>query len=245
MAEVQAVFENREQAERALHELRLAGFGPEQAGFGDSKGGVLGGLLGGRSQAEGPVVAVTGARRLEAAGILHRHGGRDLGQDARGDKPAAADGGEFIDVLEERLVAEPAVVNIGQVRVSKRVVTEQRTIQVEVRREEIFVEHLPLAEPLPQPVVHADDGYDETQPVRPRAGWEGNLGLPSADEEVIRIPLLAEQVVVSKQPVVVEEVVVRKRRLPEVRVVQGEVRREEVVIEREGEFDLEEVTRPE
>ncbi|MBJ7603107.1 MAG: DUF2382 domain-containing protein [Candidatus Dormibacteraeota bacterium] len=242
MAEVEAVFDNREQAERALRELRLAGFGPDQAGFGDSKGGVLGGLLGGRSQAEGPVVAVTGARRLEAAGILHRHGGRDLGQEAHSDNAAAEDGGEFIDVLEEQLVAQPAVVKVGEVRIGKRVVTEQRTIQVEVRREEVFIEHVPLTEPLPEQIVYVDDGYDQAQPVRPRAGWEGNVGLPSDEEEVIRVPLLAEQVVVSKQPVVVDEVVVRKRRLPEVRIVQGDVRREEVVIEREGEFELEEVT---
>ncbi len=244
MAEIQAVFDSQEQADRVLRELRLAGFGPQQAALGNGKSGMLGGLLGGRSQAEGPVITVTGGHRLEAAAILHRHGGRDLGHDPGSDRESTDEGGEFLEVLEEQLVAQPAVVQVGEVRIGKRVVTENRTIQVQARREEIFLEHLPRVS-LPEPVVYAEDGDDEAKPVRSRASWEGNQGLASAEEEVIRIALLAEQVVVSKQTVVVEEIVVRKRRLPEVRVVSGEVRREEVVIERAGEFELEEVTRAE
>jgi stress response protein YsnF len=54
------------------------------------------------------------------------------------------------------------------------------------------------------------------------------------DEEVIRIPMLAEQVVIHRRPFISEEVVIRKRRVPESQEVQGQVRREELEIEAEG-----------
>lgn len=47
---------------------------------------------------------------------------------------------------EERLTAETRTVQRGRVRVSKRVVVEDRTITVRVRREELVIEELPAHE---------------------------------------------------------------------------------------------------
>jgi stress response protein YsnF len=60
------------------------------------------------------------------------------------------------------------------------------------------------------------------------------------DEDVTRIPVFAEQILVSRRPYVVEEIWVRKRRVLERRTVAGEVRREELEVEPVGEVSVEE-----
>ncbi|WNB86699.1 DUF2382 domain-containing protein [Cellulomonas sp. ATA003] len=54
---------------------------------------------------------------------------------------------DAVDVVlsEERLVAGTQVVERARVRVSKRVVVEERTVTVQVRREELVVEEVPSA----------------------------------------------------------------------------------------------------
>ena len=58
--------------------------------------------------------------------------------------------------------------------------------------------------------------------------------------EEIRIPVREEQIFVEKRPVVKEEVTVGKRVVQDTERVGGEVRKEEVRVEREGDVDIRE-----
>ena len=131
---------------------------------------------------------------------------------AEGDR---CDGGQAarLQLREEQLHIHKHLMVAGEVRVRKEVRTEHRTIEVPVSREEIVIERLAPAE---APVTAAD----------------------FAPGEVIRIPLMREQVVVEKRPVVREEVRVGKRVVQETERVGGEVRKEEVRIEREGDVEI-------
>ena len=121
--------------------------------------------------------------------------------------------GARIQLHEEELHAHTQFVETGEVRVRKEVVTEHRTIQVPVQREEVVIErHAPTGEP------------DSTLDLGPG--------------EVIRIPVRKERVIVEKRPVVKEEVTVGKRVVRDLEQVGGEVRKEKVRVEREGAVDV-------
>jgi stress response protein YsnF len=74
---------------------------------------------------------------LEAASILYRHGGRDLEAVAEERQLEAVEetveGGQHLDLVAEDLVPTLVAVQVGEVRLRKRVVAEQRTIEVTVR----------------------------------------------------------------------------------------------------------------
>lgn len=115
-----------------------------------------------------------------------------------------------VELREEELRVRKEFVQTGEIVIRKEVVTETRTIEVPVRREHVVIERRgPVRQPAEQPV------------------GEGA-------EEVVRIPVLEEEVTIVKRPVVTEEVIVGKRRVQDTERVSGEVRREEARIEREG-----------
>ncbi|MBV8609380.1 MAG: YsnF/AvaK domain-containing protein, partial [Singulisphaera sp.] len=104
-------------------------------------------------------------------------------------------------------------VETGEIRVRKEVVTEHRTIEVPVQREEVVIErHAPTGEPTSAP----------------------DLG----PGEEFRIPVRKEQVIVEKRPVVKKEVTVGKRVVRDLEQVGGEVLKEEVRVERDGVVDI-------
>ena len=72
---------------------------------------------------------------------------------------------------------------IGRVRIAKRVVTEERTVTVTVRREELVVEELP---------VGAESG--QTPPVGPSASAAPVLELTLAEEQIQMIAVPRERV---------------------------------------------------
>jgi len=164
------------------------------------------------------VTVHAGARVDEATAILRRHGAYDMqsrGATASATATAGAATGadQTIEVREEELHAHTRPVEAGEVRVRKEVHTEHETVEVPVRREEVVIER------------HAPTGrHTSTSDIR-----EG---------EEIRIPVMEEQVVVEKQAVVKEEVSVGKRVVEDTERVGGEVRREEVRVEREGDVDI-------
>src|SRR4051812_31487867 len=84
-----------------------------------------------------------------------------------------------IQLREEELRAEKERVQAGEVRLRKEVVSEQRTIEVPVTREEVVIER------------------------RPASGKE-NVGGQINEGEEIRVPLMEEEVHVEKTPVVRE-----------------------------------------
>lgn len=107
---------------------------------------------------------------------------------------------------EEELSVERRWRDYERVRVTKRVVTEERTFTVPVRREELVIEHLPLADGALLP------------------------GPPDRAEDLV-LTLYEEQVEFVTQMVPVENIRIAVERVTEdVRIVD-EVRREQVDVE--------------
>jgi len=130
---------------------------------------------------------------------------------------AAARAGDTIEVKEERLRADKQPVETGEVRVRKEVHTETKTIDVPVEREEVVIERTP---------VHGRAASSDFAADSLRAGEE------------IRIPVREDKVKVSKEAVVTEEVKVGKRTVHDTEKVTGQVRKEEVKVEQEGDVDV-------
>lgn len=110
---------------------------------------------------------------------------------------------------EEQLQVEKQRVQSGEVDIRKEVVTEQKTINVPVSREEVVVER------------HAVTSGQVS---------DASIG----QDDVIRVPITEEQVQVTKTPVVTGEVSVEKRTVEEMQQVSDTVRREEARVDREG-----------
>lgn len=111
-----------------------------------------------------------------------------------------------IPVREEQLEVEKQQVQTGEVRVHKDVVTEQKTINVPVSREEVVVERHPVSG---EQVSEAPIGQGET----------------------IHVPVSEEQVTITKQPVVTGEVEISKRTVQDQKQYTDTVKREEVTVE--------------
>jgi uncharacterized protein (TIGR02271 family) len=141
----------------------------------------------------------------EALAVVRRHGGYDR-------STGRTTTGETIKVHEEELKARKHPVETGEVRVRKDVVTEHKTLDVPVKREEVVVER------------HPASGTASSSDIRP--GQE------------IRIPVKEEKVTVEKQPVVTEEVRVGKQQVTETERVAGTVRKEKVEVEKEGDVNV-------
>jgi len=169
-------------------------------------------------------------RRDEAWTILQRHGaynrqtsqtGATSGTNvARGTTPAAhtsrTGGEQTVQVHEEQMRVHKTPVQAGEVRVHKEVHTQQQNIQVPVEREEVVIER------------------------RPASGRASTSDIRAGDE--VRIPVREEQVHVDKEAVVKEEVAIGKRKVTDTQQVQGEVRKEEVKVEQQGDAKLREKT---
>ena len=122
-------------------------------------------------------------------------------------------------LAEEQLLVEKQAKQAGEVKIHKEVVTEKKQVAVPVQREEVVVERTPVSEARPA----AADAFVERD---------------------IAVPVMEEEVRVTKQPVVREEVRVRKEPVQEQRAASAEVRREEAHVDdsemrREGRGDIE------
>jgi len=168
------------------------------------------------------VVTVQAGNRIEEArAILYRHNGY-----SRENAPAARtqafartcatgtdehlEDARTVQLKEERLEAHKTPVQKGEVKVRKEVVTEQQTLNVPVRREEVVVERRRPASGSRTPATSIREG------------------------EEVRIPVHEERVTIEKRPVVREEVRVGKRQVTGTKQVSGTVKREEARIERQG-----------
>jgi uncharacterized protein (TIGR02271 family) len=167
------------------------------------------------------IVGVTGSSRIqEAADILARHGAygsrRSSTQsvDSSSSTTTTAQGmltdtqEQRMRLREEQLQIDKQMVRKGEVRLRKEVVTEQKTIDVPVLHEEVYIEH------------HPGSGQISDTPI--------------GENEIISIPVSGEQITVSKQIKTTGEVSIHKRRFQEMQQVTDSVRREEARIEREG-----------
>ena len=116
-----------------------------------------------------------------------------------------------IQLREERLNVDKTSVKTGEVRVGKRVVTEHKTIDVPVEREEVVIER------------------------RPASGRAA--GGDIAEEEIV-VPVKEERITVTKHPVVTEEVSVGKRKVQDTKHVAASVRKEELEVDEEGDVKV-------
>ena len=107
----------------------------------------------------------------------------------------------------------------------KEVVTETKTLEVPVQREEVVIERVPAG----QAAGASGVGTAAAHGVRA-------AGLRPGEE--IRIPVKAEKVHVQKEVVVKEEVTVGKREVSGTEQVTGTVRKEELRVEKEGDIEV-------
>ena len=184
----------------------------------------------------GAVVTVTGPRAHDARNILEsrgadlresgfetsgihtsgrtdtsmqRHSTTDVGRSDLNEMSDRDAGDQRIQLRGEILRTYKERVQRGEVRLRKEVVTENRTVDVPVTREELVIERVPTP------------------------GEQTASGEIGTDQE-IRVPLQEEQVRVDKQQVVNEEVRVGKRKVQDTRHVSDDVRHEELRVEKEG-----------
>jgi uncharacterized protein (TIGR02271 family) len=116
-----------------------------------------------------------------------------------------------IKLREERLRATKQPVQTGQVNVRKEVVTENKTLNVPVEREEVVIERRPVGERAASGDIRAEE---------------------------IRIPVKEEKVHVEKEAVVTEEVSVGKRKVQDTEHVTGTVRKEQLKVEEKGDVNV-------
>lgn len=183
-------------------------------------------------------------RISEASSILRSHGAYDMqtqggmastsgmasshtsatsasSHEAAGTTPGStthrtsASGQERMVLHEEQLHAHKRPEQVGEVRVTKEVITEHKTMDVPVQREEVVIErHKPTGE-------HCTTSAADIRP-----------------GEQLRIPVTEEQVIVDKQAVAKEEVSIGKRTVQGTERVEGDVRKEQMKVERKGDVEV-------
>lgn len=129
-------------------------------------------------------------------------GGRGLDHDHTADE-------KHLKLHEERLNVGKDKIKTGEVNVNKHVETEKQSLDIPVKRDEVFVERRP-------------------------AGETAVDGKAFKDGESLHIPITEEKVEVTKRPVVNEEIVVGKRQVEDTKHVQETLRHEEADIDRTG-----------
>jgi uncharacterized protein (TIGR02271 family) len=129
-----------------------------------------------------------------------------------GVQDTGTEGEQAIKLREEQLRVQKQPVETGEARLRKDVVTEQRSMDVPVTREEVYIER------------------------RPASGQPSDT--PIGEGETYRVPVREEQVTVEKQPVVREEVALGKRQVQDTQQVSETVRREEARVEQSGDVNI-------
>jgi uncharacterized protein (TIGR02271 family) len=155
----------------------------------------------------------------EAQQILRSHGAYDIESEnaptrrdalSSTDRDRRADAErQTLELRAEELEARKTSVETGQVTIGKEVVEEQRTVQVPLTREEVYIERKPVDRVSERPI----DGDQDQR---------------------IDIPVREERLEVEKRPVVYEEVRVGKEQVHSTQQVSDTVRREEPRVERVG-----------
>jgi uncharacterized protein (TIGR02271 family) len=149
------------------------------------------------------------ARSAEAWAVMQRLGAYNHETTAtasKGVSPAPSPTGERnIKLQAEELKANKVAVE-NDVRVRKEIITEHKTMDVPVEREEVVIERRPMNK-------------------------SGKASEIKAEE--IRIPVKEERVNVTKEAVVTEEVTIGKKKHQETKRVEGDVRKEELKVDRD------------
>lgn len=114
-----------------------------------------------------------------------------------------------IKLREEQLEVHKNTVQSGELEISKKVESHQESVNVPVKKEEVYIEHKS---------VDNDDDIDRR---------------PIEDGENIRIPIREEKLEVNKKPVVTDEIVIGKRTVEETERVTDTVKKEDLMVDGE------------
>lgn len=126
---------------------------------------------------------------------------------------------QVVPVREERLRVASQQVISGEVRIHRRIILEEKTITVQVAREEIIVENLSFTD-------------DELLSELPSDSSSKIIHLNAGD--TIRIPVREEQVFVEKRPIIKEVVVLTKHVTQDIQHFTDTVRKEVPRLEQDG-----------
>jgi uncharacterized protein (TIGR02271 family) len=171
--------------------------------------GVVGGAAGGRHAAGDRETGYseTGTRDRDGDGIADDTAARAVGRDTSG--PTTDDA---MTRSEEQLRVGTETREAGRARLRKHVVTEHQQVTVPVSREEVTLEREPITD------ANRGDAYDG----------------PAISEEEHEVTLRAERPVVDTEAVAVERVRLGKETVTDQETVGGEVRKEEIELDRDG-----------
>jgi uncharacterized protein (TIGR02271 family) len=163
-------------------------------------------------------------RQAEAQGILREAGGRTMdsagdyamateraGAAGRRSRTVADTGTRTLEAREEEVRVRKRPVQTGEAEVYKEVRTENRSIDVPVRKEELVIERHAVGR-------------------QPASG-------PVGESERVRVPLSEEQIEVDKRTVATERVNVGKRLTEDEEHVDTTVRKEDIKVNKRGRGD--------
>jgi len=143
-------------------------------------------------------------------GIVEERGSQFYEQELRQLQDLGTDTDRVMRLNAEQLKVEKQKVQTGEVTMRKEIIQETKTIEVPVTREELVIERTPLhGTPIP--------GSLET--------------VAESNEELMRVTLSEEEVLVRKEVVPTEEIRLGKEKISETKRVSENVRHEEVRIQ--------------
>ena len=130
------------------------------------------------------------------------------------DSPPSDEEVQHVQIMTERIVASKRETTGEEITIIKEPASETKTVQVQLTHEEPIIERNPVGEATSS--LH-----------------------PVLSIQEIKVPLMKEEIEISKQPYVKEEVVIRKKPVIETRTVTEEVKSEKVKV-RKGTEEAEE-----
>ncbi len=187
------------------------------------------------AQGSSLVLAHPQSHLLEIRDILTRYGGYHI------FVPFQIGGEQTVTLRREVPQIQKQLVDVGEIRIHKRVITEDRTFTIPVTREEVTIERLPrpsTSQVSPQMQMATADTSRPTSSPAFSSPEEETL----REEGTLRIFVREEQVIIQKQVVVVEEITIQKQIVQDIQHLVEPVKHEEVHIERLGKAPVHETT---
>jgi uncharacterized protein (TIGR02271 family) len=120
-----------------------------------------------------------------------------------------------IPLVEEQLTARKTSHQAGELVVRREVSEQVQTVPVDLNYEEVQVERVAVNRPLPR----------------------GKRAIPRQEGDTLIVPIVEEEIVVSKRLVVREELRITKRRLTRHEEVSDTVRKQELHVETLGDVE--------
>ncbi len=121
-----------------------------------------------------------------------------------------------VPLVEEELQTTKSLKETGRLKIRKVVHTELKHFTIPVMREEIRIERGPATETISSESLSKDKDLFQ--------------------EESISIPVMEEEVTISKRPVVKEEVHIKKEQVFEQKEISGQVKKEDIEMVEEGQI---------